>query len=93
MSGGMATYRVVEPLFPWELFARLMQAATLRKNAEFEAESVDDANIPPLRKVFTVKVNSAQFDAPAAFDVTDDEGHMIQIKLPEFGPVEFFLYP
>lgn len=93
MSGGVTTYRVVEPASPWGLRSRLLRAAEEDALASFDAVSTDDPLSEPARRTFTVKVASAQFDAPQAFDVTDEDGHLFQIKLPElFGPVEFDLF-
>lgn len=89
MSGGATTYMVVEPQFPWELRSRLLRAADHGTSATFVATIQDDINPSPERHDFTVKVMSAQFDAPAAFDLTDQDGHYLQIVLPEFGPVVF----
>ena len=92
MSGGLTTFMVVEPVFPWELRSLLLHAAVTGQKASFKATSLDDPELPPVPHTFTVKVTSAQFEAPAAFDVTDQDGHIIQIKLSELGPVEFTVY-
>lgn len=92
MSGGLTTFVVVEPVFSWELRSLLLHAAATGQTTSFKATSLDDTSQPPVQHTFTVKVTGAQFEAPAAFDVTDQDGHIIQIKLPEFGPVEFTVY-
>ena len=92
MSGGMATYMVVEPVFPWELRALLMHAANVGKPVSFTAQLLDNPEDTRPNKQFSVTVTDAQFTAPQAFDVRDEDGHIIQIKLPELGPVEFTVY-
>lgn len=92
MSGGIASYMVIEPMPIWELRARLMHAANTGTVATFTAESMDDAHDAPRQHEFAVKVKSAQFDAPVAFDVTDEEGHPIHLRLNEPGPVMFDLF-
>lgn len=93
MSGGTATYMVVDPVFPWELRALLMHAATIGRTISFTAQWIDGPNeTESSQREFEVTVTDAQFTAPQAFDMRDQDGNIIQIKLPEFGPVEFTLY-
>lgn len=92
MSGATATYMVTEPVFSYELRARLLHAAAMGEVVSFDAVVINTAFERNEPQTFTVRVNGAQFDAPGAFDVTDSDGHIIQIKLPELGPVEFTLY-
>lgn len=89
MSGGVTTYMVVEPRFAWELRSRLLRAGNEGTIAQFIATVQDDINPSPTRTVFTVTVTAAQFNAPAAFDLIDQDDHYIQLMLPEFGPVVF----
>ena len=89
ISGGVTTYKVVEPQFAWELRSRLLRAASEGTITQFVATAQDDINPSPTRTVFTVTVKSAQFDAPAAFDLENQDGRYIQLILPESGPVVF----
>lgn len=89
MSGGVTTYVVVEPMFPWELRSRLLRAAEIGTTASFDAETSEDPSPDKQCKTFTVKVTAAQFQAPVAFELLDEDENYIQIRLPELGPVEF----
>jgi len=78
---GQTTFKVVEPEFQHELFSRLLHAAAVGTTATFEAVSEDDPREQPERHNFTVRVKTVHFELPCAFDVTDQDMNIFQIKL------------
>lgn len=90
MSGGVVTYAVTEPQHPWELRSLLLSAADSGRKAEFEAMPIAGDTSNTGSEVFVVRVTAAQFTAPVAFDLLDQEGRYVQIRLYDDGrPMTF----